>query len=318
MANIATSADILELSLFNASEATDGTSDLDTQAVIYLNRAYRELYMGGQAFLPDVNETWWWMKAEASLILQPEVTTGTVSVTNNSATAEFSVTPAPDIDSDATGWFMKVSGHPDIFKISSITTTTGTLDSVYTGTTNATASYTLFKLDYDLSSSAIKLLGRMTCSQKGQYQIIGQSQSEMDREFPLALVTSGIPTRFAHVDENTVRFNRWGGSSSGELIRVDYDYLTKPSDLADDTTEPLVPTQYRHVLADMVTYYLLGDKNDTQQEIYGFQAKAGIRSMADENKARWAQIGKSGHIYPRQRNTRQSVLKTANEQIIIG
>ena len=318
MSNITTSADIINLALFNAGEATDGTSDLDSQALIYLNRAYREIYMGGQSFLPDVNETWWWMKAEASLILEANIITGTVNVANNSTTATFSSTPTPVIDTDVTGWHFKVTGHPDIFKIDSISTATATLDTVYTGSDDTAAGYTLFKLDYDLAAAAIKIIAPMTAYQSGQYLIHGMSTSEMDREYPLALVTSGVPSKFCHMDENTVRFNRWGSSTAGEIIRVDYDYLAFPTALADDSASPLVPLQYRHVLADMVAYYLLGDKNDSRQELFGFQAKAGIKSMADENRARWAQEGKAGHIYPRQRTSSRRYLRTQGQGIIIG
>jgi hypothetical protein len=318
MANLTTSADLKAQGLFGAGELTDGTSDLDDQALVYLNRAYREIYMGGQAFLPDVNETWWWMKAESSIILEANIITGTVNITNNNTSAVFSSTPSPTIDTDVTGWHLKITDHPDIFKVSSIATATATLDTVYTGTTDTTANYTLFKLDYDLSSSAIKLIAPMTAYQSSQYQIEGMATSEMDREYPLALITSGVPTKFSHMDENTVRFNKWGSSTAGEIIRLDYDYFALPTALLDDSTAPLVPLQYRHVLSDMVSYYLLGDKNDSQQEIYGFQAKAGIRSMADENRSRWAQIGKSGHIYPRQRSTNRRTLRTQKEGIIIG
>lgn len=313
---ISTSAEIKDLALFNAGEKTDGSSDLDAQATIYLNRAYRELYMGGQAFDPDINETWWWMKSEASLILDANIITGTVSVTNNSATATFSSTPAPTIDSDVTGWFFKVTGHPDIFKVSSIAAAVATLDSVYTGTTDATAEYTLFKLDYDLSSSAVKLIAPMTAYQGGKYLIYGMSLDEMDEKYPLALVTDGVPDRFAQVDENTVRFNKWGSATAGEIIRVDYDYLRLPSDLADDATEPLIPLQYRHVLADMTSFYLLGDKEEQRQEFVGLQARNGLRSMAKENRTRWSQMGKPGHIYPRQRGLRTSRRITSNGVII--
>ena len=313
MANITTSADIKDLALFNAGEATDGTSDLDAQATIYLNRAYRELYMGGQAFDPEVNELWWWMFAEGQLVLEGNVTTGTVQVTNNSTTAEFSTTPTPTIDSDVTGWFFKVDDHEDIFRISSISSTTGTLDTVYTGDDDTAASYTLFKLEYDLSASAIKLLGPMETYQGGKYEIHGMALTEMNEQYPLARVTSGVPTWYAQVDEDTVRFNKWGSATDGTIIRVDYDYLTLPTALADDSNEPLIPLHYRHVLADMVQFYLLGDKEEQRQEFVGLQARNGIRAMAKENRRRWAQTGMPGHIYPRGRKNSQRFIQTTYE-----
>ena len=318
MANLTTSADIINDALFRASELTDGTSDLDSQALVYLNRAYRELYMGGQSFAPGINETWWWMKAEANLILDGNITSGTVSVTNNSTTATFSATPSPTVASDVTGWFLKIDGKPDIYKISSIATATATLDSVYTDDTDATASYTLFQLEHDLASAAIKIIGPMVAYREGEYNIEGMALNQMDIEYPMALRRSGMPTKFAMVDENTVRFNNWGPSTEGDIWRVEYDYLALPSDLADDSNEPLVPVTYRHVLSDMVLYYLLGDKKDTAQAAVGLQAREGIEAMARENAARWAQSGKMGQIKKRQRDINRRVLRTAQQGVIIA
>jgi len=287
MANLTTNEDIINDALFRASEEIDGTSDLDARALIYYNRAYRELYMGGQSFDPTINETWWWMKAEASLILDSKITTGSVNVANNSTTVTFSTTPTPTSDSNVTNWFFKVDGQADFYKISSIVTTAGILDSVYTGETAATATYTLFKLDYDLTSSAIKIIGKMVSYQDSEHTIEGMALSEMDQKFPLALVRSGVPSKFAMVDENTIRFNYWGPDNEGDILRIDYDFLELPSDLANDTGTPLVPLQYRHVLSDMTLFYLLADKDETKQEAAGLQSRQGIRSMAQENRARW-------------------------------
>lgn len=317
MSNLTTNADIKDDALFRAGELTDGTSDLDAQALVYLNRAYRELYMGGQSFTPDINEIWWWMKAEANLILEGNITTGTVSVTNNSNQATFSSTPSPTIDSDVTGWHLMLDDYPDIYKVSSIATATATLDSVFTGTTDTTAGYTLFKIDYNLSSSAIKIIGRMTAYQEGKYSIEGMSLSEMDEQYPLAKIRSGVPTKFAQVDEDTVRFNAWGSSTAGTIIRVDYDYLTLPDDLADDSNAPLVPKIYRHVLADMTLFYLLGDKDETKQEFVGLQARQGLESMKNENRSRMVQQGKPGQIKKRQRGVDRRQVRTAVEGIRI-
>jgi hypothetical protein len=318
MANLATNQDIINDALSRADELTDGSSDLADKAIIYLNRSYRELYMGGQSFVPSINETWWWMKQEASLILEGAITSFTVTVSNNSATAVFSGTPSPATDASVSGWFLKVGTHPDLFKISSITGATATLDSVYTGAGAVSTSCRLFKLDYTLSASAIKIIGRMTAYQQGKYQIEGMSLSKLDEEYPMALVANGTPDKFAMVNENTVRFNRYGSATESELTRVDYDYLILPADLQNNTSEPLVPLQYRHILSDMTTFYLMGDKSDTRQENVGLQAKQGIISMARENTGRWTQTGKPGHLYKRQRAVKMAVKRTASRGVIIA
>jgi hypothetical protein len=318
MSNLTTNADIINDALFRASELTDGTSDLDAQALVYYNRAYRELYMGGQAFTPQINETWWWMKAEATLILDAPISSLTVAVTNNSATATFSGTPAPTVDSDVTGWFFKVDGQSDIYKISSITAAVATLDSVYTGDTATAATCKIFKLDYDMSASAIKIIGHMTAYRDGVNYISGMALSEMDVEYPMVDAINGVPTKYAQVDENTVRFNRRGPATEGDILRIDYDYLTLPSDLADDSNEPLVPLQYRHILSDMTLFYLLADKEEQKQANVGLQAKAAITAMAQENRARWAQVGRPGQIIKRQRGVKQKLLRTSSKGLIIA
>jgi len=303
MANLQYSSDIINYSLFSGFEPTDGTSDFESNMVEYLNRAYRTLYMGGTEFDPEINETWWWLKAESNLILQPSIKTGTVSVTNNSASITFSSGPTPTV----AGYFFKVDNHEDVFKVSAHTATeTGaTLDSVYTGDTNTTASYRLMKMEYDLASDLYKIIAPMRGYQDSRHKIDGMSISEMEDQYPLSKAMSGTPDHFGMVDEDTVRFNRFG-SDNGDLIRLDYDYLKIPTDLTDSgSEEPLVPLQYRQVLADITTFYLLLDKEDDKAQALGLSAKSGLKAMARENQSRWSQMGEPGQIYSRMKNTRQ-------------
>ena len=84
MANLTTSKDIKDYVLFHADEPTDGSSDFNDQSVVEMNRAYENIWTGGSAFDPTISEKWWWLKKEASLILNPQRDSGTVAVTNNS------------------------------------------------------------------------------------------------------------------------------------------------------------------------------------------------------------------------------------------
>ena len=77
---LASTLQIRNDALFRAGEKTDGTSDLDAQSLIYLNRAYRALYMGGNEFDPSINEIWWWLKREDNIILDSVIDTDTVYV----------------------------------------------------------------------------------------------------------------------------------------------------------------------------------------------------------------------------------------------
>ena len=318
---LASTLQIRNDALFRAGEKTDGTSDLDAQSLIYLNRAYRALYMGGNEFDPSINEIWWWLKREDNIILDSVIDTGTVNVTNNSNSITFTTAPTPVVDANVnTGWFLKIDEHPDVFKISNHTTSsvTAIIDSVYTGKTNTAAKYKLMKLEYNLNSAAIKLIAPMVGYQSGQFKIFGMSLDRMESEYPLAQVQSGIPTKFADVDEDTIRFNKYASPTQGELIRIDYDYLLKPSDLDDFSDPPLVPTQYRHILSDMTLFFLMADKGDTNAPAMSLQARSGIRAMAKENKDRWSKIGRMGSIAYRQRQVTNNFVRTQTLGLRIG
>ena len=317
MSNLTYSGDIIDDILWRSDELTDGTSDYESQALSYLNRAYRSLWMGGTEFDPKINEIWWWLKAESTITLQPTIKTGTVSVTNNSASVTFSGNITPDL---MDGWFLSVNNESDVYQFSvhGGNQNSATLDSVFTGTTNTAAGYRLMKLDYDLASDTLKPIAEFHSSQDNQYSITGMSLRKMDKEYPVNLIEAGVPSRFAMVDENTVRFNKFGDDNGG-YIRLDYDYLKKPSDLTNSgSEEPLLPLQYRHVLADMALYFVHMDKENTRAREVKEQAKMGLRAMKLENAARWAQIGRSGHIYPRPRNKNSKEVYRTESGLIIG
>jgi hypothetical protein len=315
MANLTTSADILTDALFRCGEPTDGTSDFDSQALIHLNRAYREIWMGGQVFDPNINEVWWWLKAETTIIMQPVFKTGTIAVTQNNATVTFSSAPS---DSKA-GWFFKVDDWNDVFKISTHTAgnTSATLDTVYTGDTDATASFKVMKLEYDMPSDFMKMNGEMRQYQRTPFKVSGESERVMQDMYPLHKISSGAPHKYSFVDTNTVRFNTYG-DEDGDYIRIDVDYILLPSDLADDANEPLVPKQYRHVLSDFTTMYLLQDKNDDRAGQLLTMGIGGMRAMSKENRQKWAAMGEPGQIQTRQEQVRTRVLKTESGLVLYG
>ena len=319
MTTLATSADILDDVLFRASEPTDGTSEFDTQALQYLNRAYRAIWMGGGEFVPEINEPWLWLKKSSPgvLTLLPVDTTGTVAATNNNTAITFSVTKATDLD----GYFLRVQGHADVFRISAHTagSASATLDGPYTGTDVTTASFQLMKLEYALAADVLRVIGPMRVQADGHTEIDGVDLTSLERDWPLTSVTGGTPEVFAMVTEQSVRFSHAGGNISTMLKRVEYDYLRIPDDLVDDSTEPLVPLQHRQVLADIALFLLLSAKSDQRAEAVGPQAQAGLRAMAADNRARFGQFSRRvGAITPRMRKTaaHRRILRTTSGLII--
>jgi hypothetical protein len=286
--------------LFRLGEAVSGVSNWDSKVKDYINRAYQMIWTGGRELDPDINENWHWLKtARGILTLEPPVTTGTVAVTNNSASITFSSGPA----SSVVGWFFKIDDHPDVFRILTHTggQTGATLDSVYTGDTDAIGSFRLFKLEYNLASDIINLFSPMRVYQDNRHKIEGSSLKEMEDRWPLGDVLSGIPTKFAFVDSDTVRFNRYGNLDVGEYVRIDYDYMQAPSDLTfGENEEPLIPRWYRSILSDWALYLAFMDKNDPRADANGVSARATLKAMAKENRAGlFKTTGAFGKIFPR-------------------
>lgn len=301
MANYKFSSDLVNDILFRAGEPTDGTSNFEATALQYLNRAYRTVWLGGGEFLDGNNQNWWWLRKDppGTLTLQPSISAGTVNVTSNSTSITFSSAPSASV----TGYFFRVTGQEDVFRILTHTggSASATLDSVYTGTTSTTASYKLMKMEYDLASDVFRVIAPMRVRFSERGEVEGIDLKSMDHAWPIHLAEAGVPELFAHVGERKIRFNRFG-SDDGALMRVEYDYLYIPADLTDSgSEEPLVPLAYRYILSDIAAGLLFIDKNDDRATLAIAAAKAGLQAMINENKKRWlAQSNRYGRIRTRQ------------------
>ncbi len=303
MANLKYSADLIDYILFRSGEKTDGTSDFNDQALIYLNAAYRKIWQGGGEFDPSINEDWVWLRDEGNLIMQTKIDTGTISVINDSATATLSSAP---LTTDLDGWFLKTDDHKGIFVVSAHSAGDNSiiLDSVYTGDTNATASYKLVKLDYTLASDAIEVLSPMKTAHRGvdwgwvggvNRNINGVSIQSIPWNYDLR---AGVPLVFSQISSTAIRFDRY---ADDDLIRIDYWYKNRPNDLTDSgTEEPLVPLHHRHVMANIALFDIWTDKNDDRADMFSLIAKQGLKAMSIENQSRLSQMDEGyGRIRPR-------------------
>ena len=311
MANYTTAADIIDDALFRAHEPTDGTSDLDGAALSYLNRAHRALCLGGGELVPGMQEDWWWLRAEGVLTLDPIQATGSADVTNNSANVTLNgiVTASAYI-----GWHFKAATHEDVFKVTAGASALLTLESAYTGNTTASCVYRLMHFDYDLASTAFKLISPMHAYQGRQYMVYQTTLDRLHYEYPQP--GDGIPQKFAPLDDNTVRFSHAGSLTSGEYVKMTYDYVMLPTDMTNATTvAPLVPLMWRHVLSDWVLYYLASDKDEQRAADYLNIARNGVMAMQKENRARWAQTGRPGKIEYRQRQVRGGIFTDSGKLI---
>lgn len=312
-----TNAEIVNDALFRAGELTDGSSDYETVALQYLNRIYLKIAAGGSELNKDVNEKWWWLRAEypQPLTLLP-VVEGTVQVVKGSTSIVFNVAPVDSL----VGRYIRFNGTQDVFRITThiAADVLAELDSLYTGPDSLGESYTAAKMEYTFPDNVMEVLSPMRVYQQGNPHIDGMDPEAMEREWPISQMWHGVPKAFTQVGNNKLRFSHQGGQP-GEFIRVDFDYLMKPTQLAKDSGTPLMPEEYRTVLADFVGMMICFDKDDNKAQDLGSMAKAGLLGMAMENRRRLTQVSRNmGQIITRPNQTARSryPLRTTGGRIV--
>lgn len=302
--------------LFRASEETGGASAYNSKVIDYLNRTYKTLASGASEFLPEYVDDWWWLRDRGVLTLEPVITDGTVALTQDSAAITFSSAPAQSV----ADWRIRFGNWGEVFKIATHTAgvAAATLDSPYTGPSDAANSYKLMKVTYQLDTAVSAVTGPMV-GFRSNPKINGVSPERMDELYPFPDLSTGIPLAFALEDIQTVRFSH-GGRTDGFKMRVEYPYRPHVTDLTDDSNSiPLVPTEWRHILADMALTYVFLDKNDDRSNAVALAARTGLAGMLKENRRRLVKMNKdTGHIYPRSHKLGQQrgVLRTESGLII--
>lgn len=310
-----TTRDLKEDVLFRASEQTSG-SNYDAAAVDYLNRTYKSLCNGASEFLPEYVEDWWWLRGTDNLTLRPVIVAGTVAVVQDSPNIVFSVPPTVS----AVGERIRFTDHPELFLIETHTGGVGAavLDSNYTGPTSGANGYKLMKVTYNVTTEVASLISPMVGYRNNQ-RINGMSPERMDSEWPLPELNTGVPQSFSLEDNRTVRFSH-GGRTDGYSMRVEYRYRRMVADLIDDPSSiPLVPIEWRHILADMALTHVMLAKNDDRSNAHALSARTALAGMIKENRRRIAKMGgNAGQIYARQGNMNMLGPRRTESGLIIG
>lgn len=294
MANLTTAQDIIEYILYRGGQNTGSADPYYTTAVEHANSARMNLVKGINPMNPKtrINFKWATRYPYDNFIIQPrETTASAVAVTNNSA----SVTFGASITADMVGWHLMIDDEKDVYRIKTHggSTDAATLDSVYTGTTDAAASFKLVKLEYDLGSNdIIRIISPFTIfrtnnNDNPEYKIYGVHEDEFDRQYPLATLGKGTPDFFkvVYVSDGDwkILLNKY---SEENLIKVEYKIIALPSDITAGSANAdiLVPREYREVIGDWATALLLLDKSDDKAEYYLKKASAGFESMVYDYK----------------------------------
>jgi len=319
MANFKFTKDIVDDVLFRAGERTDGSSEFQDQALIYVNRAWQAVWMGGEEIDPTIREDWLWLRKLGVMVLSAGITDGSAATTKGSATITFSVPPVVSV----TGYYFRVKGWQDVYTVTAHTANspTATIDGAWTGPTTVGSQYDLFRLNYDLPSDFLKMNGPFYCRSVAQAYpwipawIDGMDLEAIKQMWPADRIVAGVPSAFAFNSVNNVRFNVY----PLDTLRVEFDYTFEPAALTySGSEEPAIPHQYRKTLADAALAFLYLDKNDDRATIVGAVAKAGLQGMARDNRAKRQAISQTfGKIYPRiGQLTRSTPFRTSGGLIV--
>ena len=228
MAQFRSTADIVDAVLTKTGEVTNGNSPYDSNGDVlsFLNRVHFSLIAGGTIPIGkdstiEINETWPWAKARRPLILelQPEITTGDVTLTLASEAGTFSSAPAVSV----AGWYLRIAGNEGVYRIASHTAaaTAFELDAAWPNSTVTAGTFNCFKLDYDLIPDYIVI---DSSNNKVQFQ-------EAAGTTLTATLTSGSYTPSALATEVQTQLNTTGGTP---VYTVTYSATTRKFTLASD------------------------------------------------------------------------------------
>lgn len=248
---------IAEMLGLNQSDTTT-----DTFLKEWVNDSYR--------FIAGI-ERWPWIIQNDILQTTPDITTGTVSVTNDSAAITFSSGPTPSV---AVDFRIQFGDSDDWYDITSHTggATAATLADVFLGTTNGVQTYILRKVYYDLPDD----FDRMTSVRQSRTDVklepidfrfkdkILPDPTEVDEPTfysviglqPDAAVTVDPQYRLVFFPTPNVEMN------------IDIRYYKRITALSGDTDVPITPIQWHSIfifdVLDRYGYTFLDDTRRTE------------------------------------------------------
>ena len=241
-------------------DSTDTTTDNNATMVNklkeWVNARYRVL---------AAKRSWNWRLKDLVVQTRPDITTGTVDVTQNSTTITFSVGPTPSVKD----WFIQFDDSDDWFQITlhTATETGATLAAAFAGTTNSTASYVLRKVYYPLAAPARVTVGKiLNCKQTRDDIALRYMTPRRLDQFVSDRTRSGEPEFYSVVglDSNRdlkVEFYPVPNVAMNITFRV---YII-PEELSADGDIPILPLDFHDIIVwDVLSTYGFMFLDDTR------------------------------------------------------
>ena len=210
-----------------------------------INRIKRWVNMG---YLDKVvpAKRWWWLRNHTTVKINPKITLGTISVTQDSTSITFSDAPVASV----AGEFFTTSSNEEIYRISTHTAgaTAAVLDSDYIGDTAATANYQVWPYRLALPSNCKEVIEVYTDRFPVSLNNVGfQEFRRIMQEIPKR---EGLPTTYtvSDFDSSGNREIYIYPAISTERVLIQIDYIQEAPALDLDGDEPLMPVEDRSIL----------------------------------------------------------------------
>lgn len=288
---LSTTSDLLTY-LYDELGDTSPNASLQAKYLDALDRANKVITGGGGELNVDDKNTviespyiFSWAVEENPIIVNTSapITTGTIAVTKSSASATLSASQATSL----AGWHIKIDNTDVVYKISAHTGGTDaiTLDGAYIDTTNAAATYTAFKLDYDFSPASGSMLmpvDRIRVSTGNEWVSL-VPREEMEDNYPLHKVCKSIPRQAGILKQSstglTVRLSHY----TDDIERMELYIVKVPATLTTGGVDPSMPSHHRIVIPHLAAFYLLRRYDDDRARDHLETARRLFRSMKNES-----------------------------------
>lgn len=263
----------LYFALLNSVREQTGTTATVQQAKRMINTALQDMHIGYGERFP-------WAERSARITTMAPYTTGTVSITNGSATLTgastlWTTSNAFSIANARVTGKLVIAGTAPIYEISSVDSATQiTLTSRYVGTTVSAGTYSYFEDEYDLHADFLRPMDMQFFDTVNDIKIIDRTRFR--RNYPANSVT-GKPVAACLLDRafvaNTTPVRRVCFYRPPDAnYSIPYSFVTNKlavtsagvaaTSLSSDTDEPIVPFQYRHAIVMHALYNWYRDKKD--------------------------------------------------------
>jgi hypothetical protein len=216
-------------------QLTDGTTLGRTKRdinMIYLNH-----------IIPFKPSGWWWLKKEQDVQTHAKITTGTITIVDDSTTVTFSSAPAVSV----ANYYLKVQGYDEVIEITAHTAaaTTATLKSAWRRGNITAQSFVVWKdfiaLDSDMKETTLVTHEKMGSPMDAVNYLRFKDFRVRQPDF------NGYPTIYTteDFDSDGSRLLRWYPACDTTRHTLHVTGVQEATRLSDDADEPLMPVEDR-------------------------------------------------------------------------